>query len=250
MSFGIALPGVPKGIWFLDANFISAHCKTFYKTNHPGKKVPLWFSEVFKWNLRGVQHGPNACMRNPRGKVVPVIGWEIQLPTSEESKVQKLVNRQASFMCACFAKTDKYSIGSLALDHIEEHSNGDPINPGVKAGLYKTITKNVADTTGVEARLTREINLYFAKNKFFECGAHWDKFFTDADIKPNNFSRKTLEPTIGIWFPGMLTRYATRIISPCKPYHHGTKLRGRDINSFTEWMVQRSLLSDVILDVA
>ena len=75
MSSAIVILGVPKGIWFLDTTFISAHCKTLYKANYPGKKVPLWLSTVQKWNLRGAQHGPNACMRSSKGKVVPVLGW-------------------------------------------------------------------------------------------------------------------------------------------------------------------------------
>ena len=95
----------------------------------------------------------------------------------------RLVKKQASFVRACFKKNDSYSIGTQVLDYIEEHSTEDPTNPGHKAGLFKAVTRGVTDTKGVEAQMAKEINGFFAPKKRFENEVHFDKCFTNADIK-------------------------------------------------------------------
>ena len=183
MSHGIALFGLPKRIWFLNPLFISGHCISLFSANYPNKEVPKFLKNIFRWNIRKEHHGDNSLARTAKGKAVAVIGFVFEIPTSQESKAKKLVNKHANLIRACFMKTDKYSIGTLALDYIEEHSNEDPLHPGTKAGLYRTLTKGITDTTGIEARLTKDINDYFLSKKTFESNVHWDKFLTDVDIK-------------------------------------------------------------------
>ena len=68
------------------------------------------------------------------------------------------------------------------LDYIEAHSPDDPTDPGHKAGLYRVLTRGVSDTSGVEARLDKDINDFFAPKKRFVNDAHLDKYLTDVDI--------------------------------------------------------------------
>ena len=77
--------------------------------------------------------------------------YEIPRASASGSEILKLVQKQANFLRACFKKSDQYSIGTQVLDYIEEHNQEDPANPGHKAGLYKALTRDVSDTSGVEA---------------------------------------------------------------------------------------------------
>ena len=80
-------------------------------------------------------------------------------------------------------ESDQYSIGNQVLDYIEAHSQEDPSHPGHKAGFSKALTRGVSDTSGVEARLDKDINDFFASKKRLVNNVHWDKYLTDVDIK-------------------------------------------------------------------
>ena len=114
-----------------------------------------------------------------------MLGWIYEIPTASASgsEILKLVQKQASFVQACFKKNDHYSIGTAVLDYIEEHSPEDPTNPGHKAGLYKALTRGASDTSGIQAQTTKEINGYFAPKKIFVNDIHFNKYLTDIDIK-------------------------------------------------------------------
>ena len=114
-----------------------------------------------------------------------MLGWIYEIPTSSSlgRNISKLVQKQSNVVCACFKKSDQYSISNQVLDYIEGHSQEDPSHPGHKAGLYKALTRGVSDTSGVEARLDKDINNFFASKKRFVNTVHWDKYLPDVDIK-------------------------------------------------------------------
>ena len=185
MTYGIAILGLPGKLWCVSPNFIKVHCATLYKVNFPKEKEPFFLSTINQWNIRSVQHGNNNYARTSRGRATYVLGWIYEIPTSSSSgsEILKLVQKQANFVRACFKKTDQYSIGNQVLDYIEAHSPEDPTDPGHKAGLYKALTRGVSDTSGVEARLDKDINDFFASKKRFVNNTHLDKYLTDVDIK-------------------------------------------------------------------
>lgn len=183
MSYGIALLGLLGDIWFMDPLFMRAHCKCVFQMNHPGKPVPVFVMTIRHYNLRNKQYGDNNYMRTARGRSIPVLGWSFQFPTANGGSVKELVQKQAKFIYACFRPSDNHSIGSIALDYVETNSHDDPMNPGKKAGLYKTITKNITDTAGIEMRLTKQINSHFAIAPNFQMNVHFNKYLTDFDIK-------------------------------------------------------------------
>ena len=185
MTYGIVIWGLPKQIWCVNPKFIAAHCTTLYRVNFPKEKEPSFLSTIAQWNIRSEQYGNNNYARTTNGRATWVLGWIYEIPTSSSSarEISKLVQKQANVVRACFKKSDQYSIGNQVLDYIEAHSPEDPSHPGHKAGLYKALTKGVSDTSGVEARLDKDINDFFAPKKRFVNNEHWDKYLTDVDIK-------------------------------------------------------------------
>ena len=186
VSYGVVIIGFQNATWYMDPNFMGAHCTCAWKINFPDKKVPPYLATLARYYIRREPHGDNSLLRNSSKRAKSMIGWVYQLPSADAIKpgeVEKLVKNQSDFIRACFRKSKDYSIGSLMLDYIEENSGEDQDNRGVKGGLYKAVTKGVTDTTGIVTRMTKEINNYFAAKPSFECDGHLDKYLTDADIK-------------------------------------------------------------------
>ena len=113
--------------------------------------------------------------------VVPMIGFVVSAPTANEDQIQTRAEEYIQFLYHVMREYSTTDGGNYALEFIAPNSTiGDDGEP---ADLYRALVKQATNTTHIAASMKSLLVNYWKPDLQFNVGVHFDKFFTDHDIK-------------------------------------------------------------------
>ena len=138
-------------------------------------------------NIRAEQHGLSTLYkRRANNSTIQYIMFVYQVPLESKASIFKeLATSVHKQLRTLFLKRMKNTAGQLTLKYV------DTLPKGSKGGLQRIcLSKGAGDRDEAAAKMTKELNDFYAGGATFVHGCSLDKFMVDYDIK--TFAMETL----------------------------------------------------------
>jgi len=177
----------PASVWYEKAEHISTVITHLYKKKNMGKDIPSWMGTFKNITIRAEKHGLSSLYkRRSNNTTIQYVMFVFKVPLeSKDSIFEDLANSVHKHLRPPFLKRKRNTAGQLTLSYV------DKLPKGLKGGLQGfCLSKGAGDRDAAAAKMTEELNDFYAGGASYVYGCSLDKFMVDYDMKM--FAMETL----------------------------------------------------------
>ena len=170
----------PGPAWYEKAEHIQTMVIHLFKKKNPGEEIPSWMRTIKNINIRAEQHGLSSLFkRRPNNSTIQYVMFVFQVPLESKALILKhLATSVQEQLIVPFFKRKRNTAGQLTLKYV------DTLPKGSKGGLLAIcLSKGAGDRDEAAAKMTEELNDFYAGGASFVHGFSLDKFLVDYDMK-------------------------------------------------------------------
>jgi len=169
-SYYVLIFGDLKRAYVLKSPFL----RSYIKTVMDGLNTDSTYCETYyDFNIRDKEFGKDdKWKRSKNGKTISRISAVFSCKSSNEKQIKKDIDRAISILFKSMEKREKYPIGPLVLDFLNQNQNG----------LYKYLTSNDKTDDDVGEMLTADIHNQFKSGYTLNWNDSLNRFMVDYDI--------------------------------------------------------------------